>query len=1359
MLDIILLIYASVLFSRSQGRPLQEHHSHNTSSAVRNEIPFTSYFGNSAISEELWTEYGGKHSKGSIEYKSAFNGQNLGGKYRGTWRVAPVMLLDPQKQNEGGLGNVSTGEELIEGADLAGQTLDPRAELAGQKHTNVVRGGIMVQQRQAAVSSSVSHAPMSMLNDGGYMLLSLKSRDTTSRGVVKEVVGELILHDGFHLSAESVVHMELSGLWTQHPDPSNDNDPDVLADTPGKSVARRKRGSATSPPYFFSSTFPSDSRDAVTSVKSVKTLSSSNSRLAAGKGGNKQQPRTAGHLLALLKYKPSNREARDLQSQGKSAKSRPFWGPLSSASSTSSLVSHPAAGDDASQILPALSEELSSASASSAAPAAAAAPAARADAAAPAAYPAEAGTPSPLLLSSKFDTIVESAAAAAAASNQDPLLEDSPQAPTTHSSSSTHQGFSEYAKSVADDVDGTVLPPPLAAGIVALPLAAERSRSLQGLLAADTGSSSSSTWHHDYRAALRSAGWKLAAGTLQIPWGSREETRAAGVHPKGAATGSTSGHGLSSSQHSRRAASPGAAAAVWSSSRHDSKEIMKSPASSTSFSSSSTRWWPWKRGHTSDGGTAELVEVVAGHLQTGTATSTATSTAGTAFAHYAGAAAATADGPPGATGVPLGRNNQKQRQASSSLGSVSAWLVEMLHMEVECEVWMDVWIQEGQILESTKMAHVDGLSSTSHGGQYDQDSLVWSASVDNVLLADEAVLRPSIKGQDMAAGIGMTNRANVESSVSSDGDEGAGRGWRGLPGTNDMQMVGTIRSSNCGGSMLILQGGGVDMDSVISHFYYYVYYMVFITLSQGVGQIAQMIHTGENTESLSRLSSMSLRMHAVQDNFMCLVHLLIGLTVDDLFWPCMGLCILQFVEFGVLQVQYILLVWRIQQPSSDLQRNREDMHNQQASHYVDLIFLCILVAAFVAESAPAPHSVIGGDLSNMHQDNNPPPGIIVNSSSGNYDYTSLLSPPEVVPLSGTSSVRAWQYSPLLLMLGGLPALIQACPLLLLIPLTSVWVPQILKCIATESRPPLLFTYVLWSSVGRLAVPLYLLVVPWGLQQSPSWLLAQACVLIVWMVMQVLALDCLRRYGPRRLLPAFLLPKRYDYHRPATAQELGSRAIQPASTSSTIQQTILLAGDQQQPSTSLSRLPGVAATLAAGGTASATIPLLGAAAPVLAPAASAGGAGSSRDSSIVPADIEEGRAPHSSTSTADAALAAECVICMCPVPLVPEANRLLTPCGHFFHEPCLRRWSEVKLECPYCRRRLPPLHEHEDHGAGDEQGGSSHLDEDADASNNVEDDGGTTFMNQLMHRLMGQQLMQRRRQQTAATTTRRVMLGP
>lgn len=53
-------------------------------------------------------------------------------------------------------------------------------------------------------------------------------------------------------------------------------------------------------------------------------------------------------------------------------------------------------------------------------------------------------------------------------------------------------------------------------------------------------------------------------------------------------------------------------------------------------------------------------------------------------------------------------------------------------------------------------------------------------------------------------------------------------------------------------------------------------------------------------------------------------------------------------------------------------------------------------------------------------------------------------------------------------------------------------------------------------------------------------------------------------------------------------------------------------------------------------------------------------------------------------------ATDCVICMTSVDLTQRTNDyMVTPCDHFFHSGCLQRWMDIKMECPTCRRSLPP----------------------------------------------------------------------
>ena len=51
------------------------------------------------------------------------------------------------------------------------------------------------------------------------------------------------------------------------------------------------------------------------------------------------------------------------------------------------------------------------------------------------------------------------------------------------------------------------------------------------------------------------------------------------------------------------------------------------------------------------------------------------------------------------------------------------------------------------------------------------------------------------------------------------------------------------------------------------------------------------------------------------------------------------------------------------------------------------------------------------------------------------------------------------------------------------------------------------------------------------------------------------------------------------------------------------------------------------------------------------------------------------------------------------PMVPEGHNykrakefMKTPCGHKYHPKCLRKWMEIRMECPSCRQVIPPVDE-------------------------------------------------------------------
>jgi len=201
------------------------------------------------------------------------------------------------------------------------------------------------------------------------------------------------------------------------------------------------------------------------------------------------------------------------------------------------------------------------------------------------------------------------------------------------------------------------------------------------------------------------------------------------------------------------------------------------------------------------------------------------------------------------------------------------------------------------------------------------------------------------------------------------------------------------------------------------------------------------------------------------------------------------------------------------------------------------------------------------------------------------------------------------------------------------PLCAWWLPQIVMSSWNDVRPPLKPSYVAGTSLARLALPLYLLACPHNLLRSPPcYPIATALTLFVGA--QAAMLIAQRRCGARCWIPARFLPPRYDYF----------RVVLPA---------VL-------PGPDTNRAP---ADLTAAAVGTAPVGIL----PGGQTNASGGGAGP---------DEETGNSP-------------ECSICMNAIDIGVRRRRMVTPCGHFFHPPCLLKWMDVKMACPVCRRDLPP----------------------------------------------------------------------
>ena len=44
---------------------------------------------------------------------------------------------------------------------------------------------------------------------------------------------------------------------------------------------------------------------------------------------------------------------------------------------------------------------------------------------------------------------------------------------------------------------------------------------------------------------------------------------------------------------------------------------------------------------------------------------------------------------------------------------------------------------------------------------------------------------------------------------------------------------------------------------------------------------------------------------------------------------------------------------------------------------------------------------------------------------------------------------------------------------------------------------------------------------------------------------------------------------------------------------------------------------------------------------------------------------------------------ECIICL---EEFKELNKVTLPCGHNYHYDCILTWFDIKMKCPYCKKK-------------------------------------------------------------------------
>jgi len=340
-----------------------------------------------------------------------------------------------------------------------------------------------------------------------------------------------------------------------------------------------------------------------------------------------------------------------------------------------------------------------------------------------------------------------------------------------------------------------------------------------------------------------------------------------------------------------------------------------------------------------------------------------------------------------------------------------------------------------------------------------------------------------------------------------------------------LEFDGELVSSNCGVNLHI-NTTSIQLQAYYDKAINYTLMVTCLSVVQVMLLVKQMDYS--NTQAAAaKISLMMIGHQAILDAYLCLLHLTVGIVMEQLFNAFATAAFFEFLTFSMFEMRYMLTIWKARQGGQfdtwgSLRRE-----------------LSVLYSRF---------------------------------------YGFLLT--GLVVVYQMQGMMRW----------------------VLLLFYSFWWPQIIRNAYHDIRRPLHPHFIIGVTATRLVIPLYIYGCPYNfVRQAPdhtfcmyltAYSLLQACLLL------------LQHYaGPRCLVPAFLLPVKYNYYR---------------------------------------KVDDAVARLAAE------------------------------------TDIETGGEE------------VDCVICMSGINVSNPNHRMVSPCDHFFHPQCLQRWMDVKMECPTCRRALPPL---------------------------------------------------------------------
>ena len=204
---------------------------------------------------------------------------------------------------------------------------------------------------------------------------------------------------------------------------------------------------------------------------------------------------------------------------------------------------------------------------------------------------------------------------------------------------------------------------------------------------------------------------------------------------------------------------------------------------------------------------------------------------------------------------------------------------------------------------------------------------------------------------------------------------------------------------------------------------------------------------------------------------------------------------------------------------------------------------------------------------------------------------------------------------------------------------STWLFQIIHSARTGTRPPYRTGYIFLSTLGRLYLPMYLKAYDGNIfELRPSYL--KVAIIIGIVVLEVLVLLVQKNFGGKAIVPSCWKTVPYNYYRDSVNIE--------EHISKNPDCVICLEDLKKEPEMDY---------------------------------------------------IEDNKQEEEMHFQRRIANRIKKVLCIGPWfekidkwfnPQKKKKKYMITPCDHVFHTVCLEKWMMIKNECPYCRRKIPPV---------------------------------------------------------------------